>query len=63
MPTKRRASPEAEARYEAKRRQVALAFRKDDPDLARLERLALRYGSRKAAIVAGLRALEPDDGS
>lgn len=51
----------ADAKYRQGRVRVPLDFNADDPDLALLEQMAERHGSRKAAIVAGLKALDATD--
>jgi len=48
----------ADAKYREKRVRVALDLDVGGEDLARLERLAKTYGSRKAAIIAGLKKLD-----
>lgn len=48
----------ADRRYKLKRVQVSIDFREGDEELALLDRLAKEYGSRKAAIIAGLRAVD-----
>lgn len=47
----------ADEKYRQGRIRVPLEFSHNDPDLALLEGLAREHGSRKAAIVAGLRLL------
>lgn len=51
------ANRKADQKYRQKRVRVPLDFRVDDPMLALLDKLADRYGSRKAAIVAALKRL------
>lgn len=58
MTQRTEAQRRADRRYKLKRVQVAIDFREGDEELAMLDRLAGDYGSRKAAIVAALRAVD-----
>lgn len=56
--TRTDAHRKADQKYRQKRVRVPIDFDPSDPDFALLEQLAEKHGSRKAAIVAGLRLLK-----
>lgn len=58
-PAKRSAAQRAaDARYHSKRVRIVMEFDRDDPDLHTLLDLVPEHGSRKAVLVAGLRAIK-----